>query len=377
MDLRAVVIGAGFAGEGHTFALRAAGVTVEAICARSSASSETTAKRLGISRASTDWRSTLRELRPDIVSVAVPAGAHPEIVIAALNQGCHVFCDKPLATTAPVARQLYDAAIAANVKHAYAATHRYDPSVVWLEELIGQGTIGCVGEVEATFRRYVGPLIPWSWYDRVDLGGGLLHNALPHWLGILQRVLSGELESVVGETRVIRERAPFVPDIHDIRMRGARAPTEQEAQHLDWRPCDADGGFTALFRFRTNDPSHRVQVSISATGNPAAWPANGFRFHGTGGTLVADGQFSYTVRLHRAGEPAGTWQEMPVPARILAEFPSDGDEFQRKWTCLAKDFVADIRGESHRPYLTFRDGWRFQTAFDTIRSGVGWTAIPF
>ena len=32
--LRAVVVGAGFAGEGHTIALRENGVAVEAICAR-------------------------------------------------------------------------------------------------------------------------------------------------------------------------------------------------------------------------------------------------------------------------------------------------------------------------------------------------------
>src|SRR5207245_3351346 len=133
-------------------------------------------------------------------------GAHAEIAADALARGCHVFCDKPLAPVAPEARRLYDLAREAGVKHAYAATHRYDPSVVWLEELVREGAIGRVGEVEGTFRRHVNPLTPWTWYDSVALGGGLLHNALPHWLGILQRALGAELEAAVGEPRRVRER---------------------------------------------------------------------------------------------------------------------------------------------------------------------------
>lgn len=248
--------------------------------------------------------------------------------------------------------------------------------MAWLTELIRDGLIGRVGEVEGTFRRHIHPLTPWTWYDSVAMGGGLLHNALPHWLGILQRVLGGELQAVVGETRRVRERAPVVPDIHDFRLRGALRPTSEEAEGLEWRECDSDSGFTALLRIGTPDEARPAQVSISATGLPAIWPPNGWRFNGTDGTLLADGHFSYTVRLHRAGDPADAWEELPVPERILAAHPRVGDEFQRKWTALARDFVADVRGRPHDPYLTFRDGWRFQETFDAIWAGLGWTAIP-
>jgi predicted dehydrogenase len=374
--LRAIVVGAGFAGEGHTIALRENGVAIEAICARTPSVVQAVAERLGVPRASVDWRQTLDEIKPDIVAVATPADAHAEVIEAALARGCHVFADKPLAPTAPVARRLYERAHDAGVKHAYAATHRYDPSVVWIEELVRDGAIGRVGEVEGTFRRHINPLTPWTWYDSVALGGGLLHNALPHWLGILQRVLGGELQDAVGETRRVRERAPVVPDIHDFRLRGASRPTQEEAERLEWRACDSDSGFTALLRIGTRETDRPAQVSISATGHPAVWPPNGWRFHGTGGTLLADGHFSYTVRLHRAGDPADRWEDLPIPQRILDDHPSVGDEFQRKWTALARDFVGDVRGQPQGRYLTFRDGWRFQEAFDTIRAGRGWTTIP-
>jgi len=374
--LRAIVVGAGFAGEGHTVALRENRVAIEAICARTPSAVQAMADRLEIPRASTDWRRTLAEIGPDIVAVATPAGAHAEVIEAALERGCHVFSDKPLAPTAPVARRLYELARDAGVKHAYAATHRYDPSVEWLEELVRDGTIGRVGEIEGTFRRHIHPLMPWSWYDSVALGGGLLHNALPHWLGILQRILGGEVQAAVGETRRVRERAPVVPDIHDFRLRGAARPSPEEAERLEWRDCDSDSGFTALLRIGTRDADSAAQVALSATGHPAVWPPNGWRFNGTDGTLVADGHFSYAVRLHRAGEPADRWEDLAIPQRILDAHPLVGDEFQRKWTALARDFIGDVIGQPGRRYLTFRDGWRFQETFDTIRAGQGWTSIP-
>jgi hypothetical protein len=37
--------------------------------------------------------------------------------------------------------------------------------------------------------------------------------------------------------------------------------------------------------------------------------------------------------------------------------------------------VADVPGEVHRPYITFRDGWRSQEVIDAIRSGRGWYTL--
>ena len=382
-SLTAIVIGAGFAGEGHAIALRECGVDVRAICSRTPAAVQAMADTLGVPNASTDWRATLDETKPDIVAIATPGGTHEEMVTAALEHGCHLFCDKPLAPEARTARRLADLTSNAGVKHAYAATHRYDPSVAWIAELLRAGAIGKVGEVEATFRRHLHPLTPWTWYDVVALGGGLLQNAFPHWLGILQRALGGPLVAAMGEARIMRTRAPYVPEIHDFRLRNQHRPTEEQTKQLEWRECDAEGAFTALLRFHSPsappEQEGEVQVSFSVTGHPAVWPANGFRFHGTEGTLRADGHYSFAISRARLGEKNadGTqrWEELPMPERLLRALPETGDEFQRKWTALARDFVADIRGEpipSPDGYLTFEDGACFQAAIDAIRGATGW-----
>src|SRR4051812_36446895 len=105
--LRAMVLGAGFAGQGHARALRDCGVEIAAIAGRTEPVVRQVAGSLRIPVASTDWRRTLQELRPDIVAVATPGGTHGEMAFAALDLGCHVYLDKPLATTAAEAERLY------------------------------------------------------------------------------------------------------------------------------------------------------------------------------------------------------------------------------------------------------------------------------
>jgi predicted dehydrogenase len=372
--LRAVVIGAGFAGEGHTVALRHAGVDVVAICARQPVVVRAVADRLHIAEASVDWERTLRERRPDIVALGTPGTLRRPVIEAAAELGCHVYADKPLGVTAADAGDYCRLMEQAGLKSAYASTHRYDPSVAWLAELVRDGAIGGLHEIEGTFRRHTAPLVPFGWYDRLETGGGLLNNAFPHWLGILTTLTGGTVARAMGESRVLRTSAPVVPGIHDFRERGKRAPTPEEAQRLEWRACDADNAFSALLRYRQDKDGREVQATVSVTGSRATWPANGWRLHGSEGTLIADGHYSYAVSRLRPGETER--ESLPTPQRLVDQLPSPGDEFQNKWAALALDFVADLRGEQHRPYLTFRDGWRFQAAIEAIRTGRGWTDLP-
>jgi hypothetical protein len=68
-----------------------------------------------------------------------------------------------------------------------------------------------------------------------------------------------------------------------------------------------------------------------------------------------------------------------VPQRLLDAVPQSGagpHDPVTHWATLARDFVADVRGQDHQPYLTFADGWRYQEAIEAIRSGRGWYTLP-
>ena len=58
----------------------------------------------------------MQATRPDVVSVNTYPDTHAAYVRAALDAGCHVFCEKPLAETVAEAQSLVDAARAANRK---------------------------------------------------------------------------------------------------------------------------------------------------------------------------------------------------------------------------------------------------------------------
>ena len=57
---------------------------------------EALAARYGIPGAYADWRSLVDAGNLDAILIASPAGTHLEIVLAALDAGLHVFCEKPI-----------------------------------------------------------------------------------------------------------------------------------------------------------------------------------------------------------------------------------------------------------------------------------------
>ncbi|HEV7214453.1 MAG TPA: Gfo/Idh/MocA family oxidoreductase, partial [Chloroflexota bacterium] len=348
--LRAVVVGAGWAGEGHTKALQWCDVEVAAICGRDGAVVQRVAGRLGVAEASTDWRAVIERLRPDIVTLATPAPLRREVVDVAAALRCHLLCEKPLALTAKDAGAMYRSVEAAGVKHAYAATQRYGAEIAWLAELVREGAIGELTEVVGVFRSQpapVSPVRPWVWMADVRAGGGRLFNGFTHDLAILSRILAGPPLRVMGRVQSSRHEAAVVPGIHDIRQAGAvlKAVTAEYAATLPRRSVEGEDGFSAIMEFA--GPSHAIPVTMTL-GQGFALPGevDGWRLYGRTGTLLAQregGRFSYTVSRLSPGEQA--MQPLPVPERLLATLPQVGDDEQNKWCALFRDFVAAIRGE--------------------------------
>src|SRR4051812_8515798 len=56
---------------------------------------ETYIDRLGASNCYADYKKMLKEVKPDLVSVALPNFLHAPVTIYALKSGAHVLCEKP------------------------------------------------------------------------------------------------------------------------------------------------------------------------------------------------------------------------------------------------------------------------------------------
>lgn len=377
--LTAVVVGAGWSAEGHTKAFQHYGVKVLALCARKLDIVQQHAGRLGIPEASIDWRESLIKHRPDIVAITTPAILRTEPIELAAELGCHIICEKPLALTAEEAGRLYELVKEAGVKHAFAATHLYEPSVAYVHHLITQQrSIGELKEIDIGYTRRLpsapsNRIKPWNWMSSLAHGGGALNNGLTHQLGMLEKMSGQKVVSAIGEARFAPRKAPVVPEIRDFRVWRSKEIPMEEAAKLEWRGCDAEVGYSALFKLgQTANP---ILVTMRAKpGVPTKSPTGGWYFYGTEGTLVGRGRHILSPITKHSGEDKA--EELPVPQSFIDTLPRIGDDIQNKWTALVRDFLADIENRPHNPYLTLHDGWRYQVAIEAIRGSAGWTEIP-
>ena len=84
----------GFIGPVHVEALRRLGIQVKGILGSSRAKSESAAKTLGLPRAYVSYEEILSDHDVDVVHIATPNRLHRDMVIASLDAGKHVVCEK-------------------------------------------------------------------------------------------------------------------------------------------------------------------------------------------------------------------------------------------------------------------------------------------
>jgi predicted dehydrogenase len=376
MALRAIVIGAGWAGEGHVVGLRDAGVEVVALCGRTPEPAYKRAAQLGVDAVRFDWRAAIEELRPDIVTIGVPGAPHREMAEFAAQAGCQIVCEKPLATNAADARAMLAAVERAGVKHAYAATGCYSSAIIHARALIAQGAIGQLREVESSLRWFMpAGTMPYSWLDQLELGGGLLNNIFVHKLAQVMRATGGTVRAAAGEGRADPRPVPVGPQIHDCRELFGPIEGWDPAQATEWRQGDADMAYTVMAQIGMpdgNDVNALFRASLFGT---TPHPEH-LVFYGDAGALYMTGEHGAEDRIQRFVPERGAWEDVPLPPEVIAAQPTTEDLVQRCWNQLFREFVADVRGEGYAGYPTFHDGWAAAEIVEIALAQRGWTALP-
>ena len=355
MALRAVVIGAGWAGGGHTIGLRDAGVELVALCGRTPEPARAKAAQLGVPEVRFDWHTALDEFRPDIVSIATPADVHRAIAEHAAALGCQIMCDKPLAASAADARAMLEAATRAGVKTAYAATGCYSSAVLHAQQLVSAGAIGHVTTIDSVLVFPFIPNLPFCWIHDRARGGGMLSTIFTHKLAQVLRITGGEVVAASGMTRPFLDRVPVGPAIHDIRELFGPIPGWDASQATEWREPDADGEYTVTVDLRLPDGGSARATFRGFIGHyphPDCLVVNG-----ASGALHMIGEHGAEDHVRVFDRQRGEWEDLAVPEAITAALPRDADGVQRCWNQLFREFAADVRGEGNAGYPTFQDGW--------------------
>jgi len=129
----------------------------------------------------------------DVISIASPPFEHHRAVLTAVAAGKHVLCEKPVGIRLAEAEEMTAAVEKAGVADAIAFEYRYGPALQALKELIVNGHMPKLRQIEVsrfgTDMRAENARPPSSWWYDKTKGGGLANAFMPHivdlalWLG--------------------------------------------------------------------------------------------------------------------------------------------------------------------------------------------------
>lgn len=156
--MRFGVIGCGTVSEtGHMPALAASSETkLTALADIRQNHLQEVGKQYGIKHLYTDYRELLARPDIDAVTVATPLGSHYEVVMAALQAGKHVFCEKPLASNVYQGKAMVRAAEKAHRLLAVNFEMRAGHFCRAAKEIIESGEIGRVRYLRMVYN-WAGP----------------------------------------------------------------------------------------------------------------------------------------------------------------------------------------------------------------------------
>ena len=140
----------------------------------------------------------------DVVSICTPPSTHEEIFMQAVEAGCHVLCEKPLALTAESARRMADAATDAGVVTQVGYLHRYYRNYERALQLLGNHMLGDI--VEVSIAHHSAPPSAGWYYNPTLSGGGVARDLFPHSLDVLFELFGEDCEVTDASIRHLRDR---------------------------------------------------------------------------------------------------------------------------------------------------------------------------
>jgi predicted dehydrogenase len=134
--LRVLVAGCGNMGASHARAYhKMPEFEIAGVVSRGPASRGALSKELGGVPEFGDYYAALAATKPDVVSINTYPETHGAYARAAIDAGCHVFCEKPLAETVAEAQSIVDAAVAKRRKLVIGYILRVHPAWVKFIEI--------------------------------------------------------------------------------------------------------------------------------------------------------------------------------------------------------------------------------------------------
>jgi predicted dehydrogenase len=205
MSLKVAVIGCGKIADGHIEEIgKIEGADVVAVCDLEPLMAEQIAVRYGIPAHYSDFARMLQCEKPDVVHITTPPQFHLPLARIAVDAGCHLYMEKPLAPTAAEARKLIDYVQSHGRKMTINYWPNFDPPGLILRDLLDEGVLGDPVHVESFFGYNLSS--PFGQALLCDtrhwvhgLPGKLFQNVLDHLLNKIALVLPDDAPRIVAQ----------------------------------------------------------------------------------------------------------------------------------------------------------------------------------
>lgn len=177
------------------------GSQVVAVMSRSMERARSYAERHGIARCYTDAQQLIDNPEVNAIYVATPPSSHATFAMMAMKAGKPVYVEKPLAASYEDCARINYVSEKTGVPCFVAYYRRYLPYFQRVKQIVQQGTIGKVVNVQVRFAwpprelDYAHPEnLPWRL--KADIaGGGYFYDLAPHQIDLLQDMFGMILEA--------------------------------------------------------------------------------------------------------------------------------------------------------------------------------------
>jgi predicted dehydrogenase len=337
------------------------GIEVTAVAGRDAGRTRAFADRWQIPHTFTDPEAMLTPELIDAVVIATINDSHHPLALAALEQGLHVLCEKPLALTLPQAEEMARRADEAGVTTLVPFTYRYTPSARYLKELIDGGYLGRLYHAHLRYYAGFGRDGAYSWrFDRRLAGSGAVGDIGAHFLHLAEW-LFGEITDLCAD------------------LAGQVSRPERDPNGAPYEVLDDSA--LLLLRF-AGGAQGVLHASTLAHEETPFGQRHEIDAHGSGGTLRQriDWDRRQEVWGHRPGE--GPQQRLDIPDRIWGTARREvvtetyKDLFRLEGRMVREFAEAARSGRRLRP--DFGDGLRVQRLIDAAQRSAlerRWVAV--
>ena len=384
-DLSVGMVGYAFMGAAHSHAWRTAPrffdlplrPRMRAVAGRDAQGVKAAAERLGWESTETSWQALVERDDVDLVDVCTPGHTQAEIVIAALEAGKHVLCEKPLANSVEEAEAMTRAAekaAAGGVRAMVGFTYRRVPAISLARQLVADGRLGTLHHVRAQYLQdwIVDPQAPLSWrLEKDKAGSGSLGDIGAHIIDIAQFITGDTISRVSGRLRTFVEERPLPSEHSGLSGTAGSGTGKVTVDDAATFLADFRGGAMGVFeatRFASGR-KNAIRIEVNGSRGSLAFDFEDMNvLHFFDGTEDAGTAGFRRIMVTEAQHPyVGAWWP---PGHVIG--------YEHGFIHQAVDLVRDIAAGTD-PTPSFADGLQVQrvlAAVETSSDNDSWQEIP-